>query len=474
MSMADSTIVERLGAFAAGLRFDRIPHEVQGRAKACLLHALAVGRAGSVADFGRRAEEVSVGWSDRPGVSGFARSLVSGQWHTAEAAAFINGVHLHARAQEDTHGTFHPGVCVIPAALAAVESADIDGATMLVAIVAGYEVGIALSAFLTELTTPPFRATAVFGPVAAAAAVGRIRNFDTETMTSALAIAASLSGGTAESFGAGSDEWHFQSGTAAAQGLRAADLAASGVVGSRTAFEAPSGFLECYAQRAAIDIADRLGRTWNMLGVTFKPYPVCAFNQTPAMLAARMRRDGLRAQDVSAIRLSMNEREATYPGMPATGPFTSVAGTLMSARFAFASALVHGDISYGTLTDFTNPDVLQLIDKIELQPEAERPPKTARAQVTVSEGTDIVDAIEDSQPMLSWSFDEVVRNAERLAAEVDVSAGYLGALVDAVGSAEQLRNAPAVLNAFLMTLPVADLAVPPAHSAVLRHTPAIH
>ncbi len=56
----------------------------------------------------------------------------------------------------------------------------------LAAVTAGYEVGIALSAPLTELTTPPFRATAVFGPVAAAAAVGRIRGLGVEPMRSAL------------------------------------------------------------------------------------------------------------------------------------------------------------------------------------------------------------------------------------------------------------------------------------------------
>lgn len=446
---AHTTAVERLGSFAARLSVDGLPAPVVERAKACLLHALVVGRAGVVAEFGDRAERTSAGWAHQPGRQGFARSLWSGRWHTAETAAFINGVHLHARAQEDTHGTFHAGVCVIPAALAAAESGGADGATVLAAVAAGYEVGIALSDPLTERTTPPFRATAVFGPMAAAAAAGRVFGFDTATITSALAIAASLSGGTAESFGAGTDEWHYQSGSAAALGLRAATLAAAGVIGSRTAIESASGFLECFADRAESAIAEDLGRVWHILGVTFKPYPVCAFNQTPAMLAVRMRRNGTCAQEVSSIRLAMNEREATYPGMAAKRPFVSVANTLMSARFAFAAGLVHGTVTYDALSDFTDDDVLRLVDRIDLVAEPDRNPKTAHATVVRSDGSSVVDAIDDSEPLLSWSFGEVLANAERLARETRISSAELDALVAAVNSIEQSSSPDSLICAAL-------------------------
>jgi 2-methylcitrate dehydratase PrpD len=448
--MDDMTVAQRLGAFAAGLGAEELLEAVSLRAKSCLLHALVVGLAGSVADFGRQAEQISVGVTDpRPGL---ARSLRSGLWHPTETAAFINGVQLHARAQEDTHGTFHPGVCVIPAALAAAEGDNADGATILAAVVAGYEVGIALSGSLTELTTPPFRATAVFGPVAAAAAAGRVRGLDAETMTSALAIAVSMSGGTAESFGAGTDEWHFQSGGAAAIGVRAVQLARAGVTGSPAAIESASGFLDCFAPNSVPpELGVELGRVWNMLGVTFKPYPVCAFNQTPAMLAVRFQQKGHRAQDISSITLRMNEREATYPGMPSAGPFTSVVATLMSARFAFASALTRGDITYATLLDFEDADIMDMVAKIDLIPEPDRRPKTAHAQVTLADGTTCVDAIEDSDVLLSWDMDGVLTNARRLAAEAGLGAPEFQDLVDAVCSVELMASpGPLVSSALAM------------------------
>lgn len=448
--MTHSTIAERLATFAAELDVDALPDAVRERAKACLVHAMVVGIAGSAADFGRQAEQTSEGSIEPPGAGGHARSLVTGHWHAAPAAAFINGVHLHARAQEDTHGTFHPGVSVIPAALAAAESGHVDGQTFLAAVVAGYEVGIALSAPLTERTTPPFRATAVFGPVAAAAAVGRIRGLDAERMRSALAIAAAMAGGTSESFGAGTDEWHFQAGAAAAAGMMAAQLAEAGVTGSRTAFEADAGYLQCFARSglSADTIADDLGVTWNILDVTFKPYPVCAFNQAPAMLGVRLR-NSLAAQHIASVRLRMNEREATYPGMPSRGPFTSTSHTLMSARFAFATAVVRGDITYEALHHYADPQISELISRIDLVAEPTRSAKTASATVTLRDGTVVDGAVEDCDALLSWTMAEVVANAERLAGEAHLSAQEFGTLIESVNGIDHAPQLDSLIGAAL-------------------------
>ena len=449
--MTGSTIAQRLGTFAAELQPDTLPPAVMQRARACLLHALAVGIAGSAAGFGQQAELTSHGADRKPDPSGYGRSLLTGRWHPATSAAFINGVHLHARAQEDTHGTFHPGVSVIPAVLAAAETGDVDGAAFLAAMVAGYEVGIALSDPLTELTTPPFRATAVFGAVAAAAGAGRIRGLGAESMVSALSIAAAMSGGTSESFGAGTDEWHFQSGAAAATGLRAVQLAEAGVIGSPTAFEAGSGFLDCFASNTqpVEAIAGGLGHTWNILGVTFKPYPVCAFNQAPSMLAARLHESGVRADDVASIHLFMNEREATYPGMPWSGPFTSTSQSLMSARFAFATALATGDITYDSLQDYTNRQVLELISRIELEPEPRRAPKTVRATITLADGSTVDDSIDDSDALLSWDMDGVIANARRLAAEAALSPADFTNLVETVAGVDRLPTLDPLIRAAL-------------------------
>ena len=85
--MTHSTIAERLATFAAELDVDALPDTVRERAKACLIHAMVVGIAGGAADFGRHAEQTSDGSIEQPAAGGYARSLVTGHWHPAAAAA---------------------------------------------------------------------------------------------------------------------------------------------------------------------------------------------------------------------------------------------------------------------------------------------------------------------------------------------------------------------------------------------------
>ncbi|WP_017198301.1 MmgE/PrpD family protein [Arthrobacter sp. M2012083] len=441
-----ATIVERLASFACSVRIGDAPVSVGERVRGCIIHATVVGAAGLTSPFGRVAED-AWGTGESEPRARWSRSLVSGKYHPAPVAAFINGALFHARAQEDTHGTFHPGLTVLPAALAAAESTKCDGVTFMNAVLAGYEVGTALSSQITERTTPPFRATAVFGPVAAAAAVGRILGLNGDQMASALSIAAAGSGGTSESFGAGTDEWRFQPAKAAMNGYLAASLAAKGAAGSDTAFEAPAGFLECFARGDLDTLALGLGDTWNILGVTFKPFPVCAFNQAPALLALKLRSQGLRAETVESITLRMNKREAEYPGMAADGPFHTTAQTLMNARFAFATGLVHGDIKLQSLSNFEDQKVADLMGRMHLVAEEGRPGKTASATVRLYEGSVLDDAIDDSDSLLSWSLPHVAANAQRMRSETDLSQQELDLLLQCIDQLDSAVDVTDVVSA---------------------------
>src|SRR5205823_1804046 len=130
------------------------------------------------------------------------------------------------------------------AALALAEETGADGSTLLAALAAGYEVGGAFSREFTSLSTPRgFRASAVYGQLAAAAAAGRVLDLDADRLASALSLASAFAGGTTESFAAGSSEWHFENAIASQSGLLAARLAAAGATGADTAFEGAAGFL---------------------------------------------------------------------------------------------------------------------------------------------------------------------------------------------------------------------------------------
>jgi 2-methylcitrate dehydratase PrpD len=201
------------------------------------------------------------------------------------------------------------------------------------------------------------------------------------------------------------------------------------------AFEGPAGYLECFARGrdAGAGIGAELGRRWGILEVTFKPFPVCAFNQAPALLAVRVATDAdLRAEDVDSVVVRMNPREATYPGMPYAGPFDGTAQTLMSTRFCVAAALANRHVDFATLQRFTDPVLNDLVARIETVPEPGRPPKTASMTLRTRDGRVHEDAIEDSLPLLSWTSDEVRANARRLRPESHLDAAALDALIAAV------------------------------------------
>lgn len=435
------TVSERLAVFAAGTDASSVPEAVQTRARDCVIHALVVGAAGAGIGFGETARQAL----DGIGGTADAHLLTSGDRAPAQIAAFANSVLLHARAQEDTHGTFHPGIVTIPAALAATESVGGDGRTFLSAVIAGYEVGTALSEPLTELTTPPFRATGIFGPLAAAAAAGRALGLDAARMTSALGLAAAFAGGSSEPFAAGSDEWHYQSGMAAAAGVLAAQLARAGAYGSAHAIEGEAGFLSCFVQGTRPnpdELATELGRRWRILDVTFKPYPICAFNQVPAIVAANLATEyAITTADVRSLVVRMNEREGTYPGVGYPGPFREVAQTLMSVRFCVAAAFVYGHIDYRALRRFDEPAITALMERIDVVPERARPPQSASVTLTTREGRIHELAIDAPGEALSWSSAAIRDNARRLRPETPWTEAHLESLFSAV---DELGSTPSL------------------------------
>ncbi len=207
------TVSETLASFVHRLRFEEIPVEVVQKAKTCLIHGIGVGLAGYDTDFPRIAAEIA-------GVNGRgaheATLLYNGSKCTVMEAAFANAVMLHSRVQEDTHNTAHLGTIVIPVVLALGESRGASGKEILTALIAGYEVGGALSRHYTSQSTPRgFRASSVYGILGASAAAAKLLHLTEEQTAHALGFAASFAFGTLEAFAAGTMEWRFENGVAA-------------------------------------------------------------------------------------------------------------------------------------------------------------------------------------------------------------------------------------------------------------------
>jgi 2-methylcitrate dehydratase PrpD len=237
-------------------------------------------------------------------------------------------------------------------------------------------------------TTPAgLRASPIYGALASAAASSLALGLDEDRTAAAIANAASLAGGILQSFADGTDEWRYQVGFTGNLGWVAAQLARAGSTSAPHAIEGKAGFVRAYAHTDC-DVAAlqaKIGKEWFIHRVVFKPYPVCAFNQTPVNAALTLReRIGKRAP--SRIRVRMNPYETGYAGMDNKGPFNSVSGTLMSIPFCIANTIMHGAPTLRDMMVYDDPEVAGLIARTELVSDADVPRLSCRIEVDFDNG----------------------------------------------------------------------------------------
>ena len=124
--------------------------------------------------------------------------------------------------------------------------------------------------------------------------------------------------------------------------------------------------------------------------MTFKPFPVCAFNQTPVTGALALRDELGRRADQGACKVRMNPYECGYAGMDATGPFSTISGTLMSIPFCIAATLLHGVPDMKRMTTYDDPAVNGLVGRIALVADAGVPILSAIIEVETDDGRRLV------------------------------------------------------------------------------------
>ncbi len=359
------TLVAQIADFTSKLTLDNLPPPVVEKARSCILNAFGMGLNGLDTPYAKVAREAAIATDGE--VRDGATLFGDGRKTTIGGACLANSALFHGRAQEDSCGAAHFGTVLIPMLIAMTEVKRYPLDRLIPALVAGYEAGGLLEIAFAGRTTPAgFRSTATYGVIAAAAAAARLMESDAKVTAAALANAVSFTGGVLQSFADGTDEWRYQPGIVARNGMTAAALAQAGSVSAPHALEGKVGFVRSFAGvEAPRDLAASLGVEWATLRVTFKPYPVCAFNQTPVTAALKLR-DALGGTLPEGVRVRMNPYETGYAGMDAIGPFNSISGTLMSIPFCIATTLVHGAPDMKRMTTYDDPAVAALIGRTTL------------------------------------------------------------------------------------------------------------
>ena len=231
-----------------------------------------------------------------------------------ETAALVNGTLAHALIFDDLHrqAKLHPGVAVIPAALAAAEHVQADGARFLTGVAAGYEAaartGIAIG--MAAHRAAGWRATATCGSFGAAAAAASVLGADAHVMHDAVAFAAAQASGSWAFAESGGMELYLAAGTAARNGVVAAALAQSGFHGAADPLEARDGgfFTMTSAEPKPELLTAQLGERLRLSDTCIKMYPTCHSTQTAIDAALNLRaRHGLTPEQVERIEVRAGE-----------------------------------------------------------------------------------------------------------------------------------------------------------------------
>ncbi len=357
----DISVATRLASFVATLELKDVPLDVVEKARRCLLYGLGIGLCSFPTPFAPVAAKAAE--SIHPDCNSGTTIWFSGRKSSIHAAVIANAALLHGRCQEDTCGTAHLGVVVVPLLLSLLETRGIASDRLLPAMIAGYEVGGHLEAALAKRTLASgLRASPLYGTFAAAAAVCKLLGLPVEVVRSALVHAAAFTGGTLQSIGEGSDEWRYQVGISAGAGFTAAELARAGAKGAVQGLEGRQGFAQAFARTDLPEsFCGKLGSEWAIRRVSFKPYPVCAHNQTVVTAALRLR-DRVECDQIEHVDIHVDPY--IVPGMEFQGPFSRVAETLMSTSFCAAAALTCGRVDMSELQAFDNPAIMRLVRKM--------------------------------------------------------------------------------------------------------------
>lgn len=301
----------------------------------------------------------------------------TGRCASARDAALVNGTagtwleldegNLYAKG--------HPGIQVVPAALAVAQALGSSGAELLIAQALGYEVSSRISRAANVLLTVHPHGT--WGTLGAAVAVARLKGFGVDRIVELLNVSATMGMATSRNtLLEGSTVRNIYTGHAGYMGILATDLVQAGFKGERDGVATIYGRVLSDRFDPALAVKD-LGRDWIVGDGYYKLHPTgryvhSAIDALENLLAgvpggrldpAAIESIGVKAYSLAAM---LNGREIT----------TSF-GARFSIPFALASILVHGRSGLASFDDaaVARSDVQALTRKVEV---VEEPAYTAQ------------------------------------------------------------------------------------------------
>jgi 2-methylcitrate dehydratase PrpD len=310
--MTTPHLSKELASFASQLKIGDIPEEVIARSEDLLVDWFGSAIAGKGS---RPVEAITQFAQSMGGFSavnpGSAEILIHRTSTSPFLAALANAAASHVAEQDDVHNgsVFHPATVVFPAALATAQTIGASGKDLLVAAVAGYEVGIRVGEFLGRSHYKIFHTTGTAGTLAAAAAVGNLLKLNPTQMLHAFGSAGTQSAGLWEFLRDAADSKQLHTAHAASTGLMSAYLAQSGFTGAEHILEGKQGLAAGMSSDAdPSKLIDRLGSRWTIAETSFKYHASCRHTHPAAdALLQVMRAHNLTAGDIAKVETFVHQ-----------------------------------------------------------------------------------------------------------------------------------------------------------------------
>ena len=361
--------LERLVRFVATTPYEAIPAAVLTRTKEILVDTLPVIATGM------RAPEL-VALSERQiDSSAPGRAWVIGSGRTCNPldAALLNGS-AGAWLDYDEGNTLangHPGIQVIPAALAVAQERGRSGRELLATIALAYEVVARIGMATTvKLIVNPH---GTFGVVGAALAVARLTGMPVEQLRNLASLAASTCMATnRHTMKDGATVRNWYAGHSGFMGQMAVRLAESGFSGPADGVNTTFSLVLGDGFVPDVAIAG-LGEQWLLPGGYIKLYPTAryAHSANDALDDALAHVPGGRIDAAAIERIEVRAyKMAAYLSNPAPKNWF---GTRFSVPFALATAIVGGRAGLHAYSDeaVADPRVMALAACVELVEDAE-------------------------------------------------------------------------------------------------------
>ena len=336
--MTTQHLSRELAIFAANLKAADIPNDVMNRAEDLLVDWFGSAIAGK----GSRPVELITQFAQNMGGftaahTGSSEILVSRKTSSPFLAAMANAAASHVAEQDDVHNgsVFHPATVVFPPALACAQALGASGEELLVAAVAGYEVGIRVGEFLGRSHYKVFHTTGTAGTLAAAAAVGRLLKLSPEQMLNAFGSAGTQSAGLWEFLRDAADSKQLHTAHAASTGLMSAYIAQAGFTGAQHILEGKQGLAAGMSSDSdPSKLVNRLGSRWALAETSFKYYASCRHTHPAAdALLQVMLANKLSPNDIAKVETFVHQGAIDVLG-PVTDP-----ATVHQSKFSMGTVL---------------------------------------------------------------------------------------------------------------------------------------